>query len=333
LMFTVQSFRSPRELRIFPLAGNAGLETSPSFSPDSKQVAYSWDGNRGNFDIYLKAIGEGSPHRLTDNPGHDIDPAWSPDGQKIAFLRVLPKKSEVVIIPSSGGIERVLDKSAGSVRWHAEGPEDTGGAGPVWSSDGQYLIESSTLRTRGLQKLFLDGRHEDLTQPPPGMSDGSASVSPSGKFIAFKRVWGSDSCDLYVVASEGGAPRRLTFAGRDIQGVAWLDDNNILYSSNQAVSYHLWQVRRFGGNSRPFAVASSQPQRPALSRDGHSGRLSNWIPETKHRSMQDSDSKNRSRMLFKTWTIRDSLSRERPHFSASTLRAIASVRSTRSPLL
>jgi Tol biopolymer transport system component len=100
------------------------------------------------------------------------------------------------------------------------------------------------------------------------MVDGCAAISPSGKYIAFKRMRGIGSSDLYVIPSGGGDAVQKTFAERDIQGVAWLDNDNILYSSNRAGSYHLWQVRRAGGNPRPFSAGASQPQQPALSPDG-----------------------------------------------------------------
>lgn len=258
----------PRELRLLPLDGNAGIETGPAFSPDSKQIAYSWDGNRRNLDIYVKPIAGGSPHRLTDNAGHDIDPSWSPDGRQIAFLRVSPQETNVVIVPSSGGIEKVLHDSGTSVPWEPEGAEDNAAAGPAWSRDGKYLVVPRTREPGGLQKLSLDGHRESLTHAPSGMYDSCVSMSPSGRYLAFRRVSGAGSSDLYIVPTRGGNPARLTFAGRDIQGIAWLDDNTILYSSNQAGSYCLWQVRRSGGSPRLFPVGGSQPQRPALSRDG-----------------------------------------------------------------
>jgi eukaryotic-like serine/threonine-protein kinase len=258
--------------RVFLLAGNAGLETSPSFSPDSKQVAYSWDGNRRNFDIYVKPVEGGYPHRLTDNAGHDLDPAWSPDGKQIAFLRVLPQKNEVVIIPSTGGIEQVLELPEPIARWAPEGPygSEVAGptAGPIWSADGKYFVVPRTHDPGGLEKLFLDGRREYLTRAPSGMYDIGASLSPKGDFVAFKRVWASNSSDLFVVPVDGGNPVRLTTQSHDVQGIDWLNRNHLLFSSNAAGAYQLWQIRRSGDDLRVFTVAGSHPQQPALSPDG-----------------------------------------------------------------
>ncbi len=262
-----------RSLRLYPLAGNAGLETSPAFSPDSKQVAYSWDGNRRNFDIYVKPIEGGSPHRLTDNAAHDIDPSWSPDGRQIAFMRVSPDKAEVLVIPSTGGIEKLIGTLPTLVNpWHPEEPENNGAGGPVWSPDGSYLlVAGSTEKNSGgrLLKMSLDGKEQRLTAPPAGTNDTSPRISPSGDAIAFVRNWGVNSFDLCVMSSRGGNPVRLTFDSRDIQGLDWLDDDKILYSSNRAGNFHLWQIARSGGEPRSFSAGGAQPQWPAVSRDGH----------------------------------------------------------------
>ena len=257
-----------RELRVLPLDGNAGIESGPVFLTDGKQIAYSWDGNRRNFDIYVKPVEGGFPHRLTDNASHDIDPSWSPDGQQIALLRVSPKKTDVVIIPSSGGIERVLPNPGVKLSWEPEGPADGAAAGPQWLRDGKSLIVPRMVEPSGLQRLTLDGHIESLTHAPSGTYDSSVAVSPSGRSVAFKRVWASGSSDVYVLPSRGGQPARVTSVGRDIAGIAWLDDDTIIYSSDRAGSYRLWQISRAGGTPRLFVAGGSQPQRPALSRDG-----------------------------------------------------------------
>ena len=53
------------------LTSDAGLETSPAFSPDGTLVAFSGQYD-GNTDVYVVAVAGGPPTRLTWHPGNDI---------------------------------------------------------------------------------------------------------------------------------------------------------------------------------------------------------------------------------------------------------------------
>jgi len=55
--------------QVVPATSYPGPETTPSFSPDGSQIAFSWNGGRGeNSDIYVKVIGENRALRLTSDP-------------------------------------------------------------------------------------------------------------------------------------------------------------------------------------------------------------------------------------------------------------------------
>ena len=250
--------------RVFPLTGNAGVEMSPAFSPDGKEVAYSWDGNRRNFDIYVKKVAGGAPSRLTDNPDHDVHPSWSPDGRRIAFFRVSPRKSQVVVKPASGGVEQVIGEvSVPPTNWHPAEPEQDGASGPVWSPDGSYLLVSGYVAgtsSLGILKMSLNGSSEAMTHPKGQENDLNPSISPSGSFIGFTRNWGPNSSDLFVVSSKGGKPVRLTSDGRDIRGsgVARRKQQSS-YSAERGGHFRLWAVPSTGGDSHTVTVSGANP--------------------------------------------------------------------------
>jgi dipeptidyl aminopeptidase/acylaminoacyl peptidase len=67
-----------------PLWEGAGVNSSPSFSPDGRQVAFA-SGADGNTDIFVGALEGGTPERLTSGRSIETQPAWSPNGRQIAF--------------------------------------------------------------------------------------------------------------------------------------------------------------------------------------------------------------------------------------------------------
>ncbi len=88
----VRSDRQPTRvtsapLRTVPLTSLPGRQRAPTFSPDGNQIAFVWDGETGNDDIYVQLVGAGTPLRLTTDPASDRNPAWSPDGRFVAFIR------------------------------------------------------------------------------------------------------------------------------------------------------------------------------------------------------------------------------------------------------
>ena len=103
--------RSAPPLRVVRLTSYPGVEWYPALSPDGKQVAFSWNGEKqDNFDIYVNFLDSGEPLQLTTHPGLDAWPAWSPDGRMIAFWRWLRGTGyiDVLTVPALGGAERKI---------------------------------------------------------------------------------------------------------------------------------------------------------------------------------------------------------------------------------
>jgi hypothetical protein len=161
-------------LKTVPLTSYPGRQISPAFSPDSKQVAFAWDGEQGgNFDIYIKLLDAGTPLRLTSSPADEYAPAWSPDARYIAFCRDFTDHVEIWMIPALGGVERKLGEVAAS-RWPW--------VGLSWSPDGKYLALIDKSASREPYSVFLlsveTGDKLKLTSPPteyPG--DGNPQFS------------------------------------------------------------------------------------------------------------------------------------------------------------
>ncbi len=66
------------------LTTGVGIETSPYFSPDGTQVAFTADYD-GNTDVFVVPAAGGVPKRLTFHPSADEVTGWTPDGQNVLF--------------------------------------------------------------------------------------------------------------------------------------------------------------------------------------------------------------------------------------------------------
>ncbi len=71
---------NPRRLTI-----DEGIESSPIFSPNGKQIAFEANYD-GNSDIYIVSVDGGIPKRLTWHPYYEGIQDFSPDGKKILFF-------------------------------------------------------------------------------------------------------------------------------------------------------------------------------------------------------------------------------------------------------
>ena len=64
------------------LTSNSGLNGSPSWSPDGRQIAFS--SNRdGTHKIYIMNADGSNQHAIAER---GTQPSWSPDGSKILFV-------------------------------------------------------------------------------------------------------------------------------------------------------------------------------------------------------------------------------------------------------
>ena len=256
-------------MRTIPLTTLPGKERHPTFSPDGGQVAFSWDGEKGdNEDIYVKLVGSEVPLRLTTNPASDRNPAWSPDGRQIAFVRSSTEASGLFVVPALGGPERKIQSLPYSLH--------DGATGPSWSPSGDLLalaVKDAADATSNIVILSLVTLEKrTLTSAPAGgLGDVAPAFSPDGRTLAFNRM-GEDG-GIYVISVAGGAPRRVTREQHFwLERFAWTPDGrDLIFSSGGGgpeTTNSLWRVPASGGTPQRLAVGGDHAANPAVSLRG-----------------------------------------------------------------
>jgi serine/threonine protein kinase len=250
-------------MKTTPFTSLPGEESSPTFSPDASQIAFSWFGEKTGFnnDIFVKLIGAGSEQLLVGDPVDDVLPAWSPDGRYIAFARVSEDESGLYIIPARGGTERKLASVNFGLEWWFRNLS--------WSPDSKSIAFSAKDSIKDFYRIYLlsiDSRQiKELTDGPDlNLSDTYCAISSDGKKLAFTRG-DETSTDIYIAALEGGKADRLTFDNSFVWGLSWTSDGSeIVFSSGRGSSPNLWRISATGGEPRVVHVRGNVIRFPCV---------------------------------------------------------------------
>jgi Tol biopolymer transport system component/DNA-binding winged helix-turn-helix (wHTH) protein len=217
----------------------AGREETPSLSPEGTHVAFAWDGEGQNQDIYVMRLGAQAPLRLTQNPASEHSPVWSPDSSEIAFVRQFdPWRADIVLVPALGGAERKVQ----SVRLSLVAPPFSGPS-IAWSPDGRQLLfttqigEDQALDSGyGFHLLSLD---DGLVRRLPlagGGYDTAPAFSADGSRLAFARYDATTRDAQLMVQDLGpssvprGEPRPVPGAWlENPRSPAWSPDGRLVY--------------------------------------------------------------------------------------------------------
>jgi serine/threonine protein kinase len=281
VFWSMRSGRSPStpEMKTVVLTSYPGEQRDPALSPDGKQVAFSWNGEKeDNFDIYVKLVDAGTPVRVTQNPSADIRPVWSPDGRFLAFVRLSNLSNGqggYYVTPALGGQER---KVADILRVPSLRPLPSAD----WTPDSKSLvIVDTSVNPPSLAQVSVDdGLKKPLTQPPANsLGDYLPAVSPDGKWIAFDRVAGVGVNDWNVVPfAEAPSSRPLRVASESkgnypgLRGSWTADSRQLVITEGGRDTVRLLRVTVSRlGKPEHILAAGTEAAMPSIARQ--SGRL------------------------------------------------------------
>ena len=135
------------------------IDTSPSYSPDGKNILFNSDRGGRKTQIYMMDRNGENVKKISSGEGSYRTPVWSPDGKWIAFTKILLGNFYIGIMKPDGSNEMLLTSS-----WLEEGPS--------WSPNSRTIIFGRQKRD-GSNKIYaidIDGNNERLIYTP---TDGS----------------------------------------------------------------------------------------------------------------------------------------------------------------
>lgn len=232
-----------------PFTSYPGPEHWPALSPDATRIAFArQDPDGGGWDVYVKLVGADAVLPMAQGPGHAASPTWSPDGRFVAYIRY-PEGGgcQIEQVPALGGPVQTVASCGANIY-----PDLALSPGGAWFAYSDRMTDQEAFRIYLLRPggRTADAQRHALTDPPPGVwGDHDPTFSPDGTLLAFTRSLSEGQQDVYVVPTDGGSARRLTFDNRNVKGHTWTEDGAALVvASNRSGREQLWRVPVDGGD-------------------------------------------------------------------------------------
>jgi len=289
---------------LMKIATTSQIQISPNGSQAVISVVRKTLKNENNYyytrHLYLlDLIGDNEPIQLTFGDRNDNQPQWSPDGKQIAFVRNDGDKSQIWLLPLSGGEARVITKS------------EYGAGNPRWSPDGKKILYTVSIpypkiegnvpweyerpgRTKGdepnFRMLTPEEKKNLVTNPDGSLQEmrawlaknayesnprvlirqdlqGELGLQPEHRFAhLFVHTLGSDEKDI-----------QLTKGFQDFEAASWSPDGKTIISHSRIYKNHpdreldsdLWIIDPASKSAKEFLVMPDyRISNPAYSPDG-----------------------------------------------------------------
>lgn len=243
----------------------AGMETTPSLSPDGTTIAYASRAS-GSWDVYTQRVGGRRPVPIAASPEDDESgPAFSPDGRRIAFHRAGGSGAIFVAGVSGEAARRLTDI----------------GVHPAWSPDSRQIAFtteeiSDPYQRFGDSALWIVDADGGQPRAVQGAADAAQPAwSPSGARIAY---WSNTAGqrDIYTVPPAGGTRVAVTNDAALDWSPVWSPDGRYIYfGSDRGGSMNIWRIPideasgEVRGAPEPVTTGvQAAAEMPSLSADG-----------------------------------------------------------------
>jgi hypothetical protein len=248
------------------------IQNWPRLSPDGRRMALQLiDPARGNPDIWVEDLEDGSLVRVTTATGSDILPVWAPDGKRLAYGSGSPNERRLSIAAADGtGVLQEIPCPGASCE-----PTD-------WAPDGRHLIVNTRAATSGASRdvwsvpLGVGDSAEAILSEP--FAEYDARLSPDGQWLAY--VSDETGRAEVSVRAMSGRPQRLVVSNDGGSQPVWRrDGHELLYVDREG----RLRGRSVGRPSRAeLTLAAALSLRVPLIGSGHWGTQYDLSPDGQH---------------------------------------------------
>jgi serine/threonine protein kinase len=247
----------------------AGPEFSGSLSPNSEFLVYGHT-EHGTMDLFVQPRAGGRKVRLTEGAGDEDLPRWSRDGTRIAYMGGDGTYCDIFTISPLGGPPSKLAETRIPYIHSFWTSLEAFGTMP-WSPNDESLVFSRMLDNgdAAVFQVDLETREEkQVTFPPTGVQDLSASWSFAGDWIVFVRSHGGTS-ELWRLPVSGGEARPLLQDGFTSMNPAFLPgDRHVIFGSNRSGMENIWGIHVATGALSQLTFGGGKDWYPTISNDG-----------------------------------------------------------------
>jgi len=251
------------------LTNNDYVDTSPSWSPDGRQIVYRSRVD-GSSDIFIMHADGTNPRNLVQDPQDSIFdefyPRWSPDGDMIALYTdrnydpgAPCAQHRLAIMPVTGGKDNIRMLNA----------QRTEQETLAWWPDGRSVVYSSRCDMTADSSVDLYRWNIYTDEVTPVVNDEYINAAPAfahnGRFLAYQSVRNGNT-DIFVLDLETGKSVNISnHPAKDAHPTWSPDDSQIAFVSDRDGNDDIFVMNADGSNPRNITNDPAKDFEPAWS--------------------------------------------------------------------